>query len=61
MAELIFIGVVVVILIYLVYRVESGVRKIQNMVARNGENIQTILKHELKSRGISEIGNKLKK
>ena len=61
MAELIFIGVVVVILIYLVYRVESGVRKIQTMVARNGENIQTILKHELKSRGISDIENKLKK
>ena len=61
MAELIFIGVVVVILIYLVYRVESGVRKIQTMVARNGENIQTILKHELKSKGIAETGNKLKK
>ena len=47
MAELIFIGVIVIILIYLVYRVESGVRKIQNMVARNGENIKIILKHEL--------------
>ena len=61
MAELIFIGVVVVILIYLVYRVESGVRKIQNMVARNGENIQTILKHELKSKGTLDTENKLKK
>jgi predicted Holliday junction resolvase-like endonuclease len=61
MAELIFIGVIVIILIYLVYRVESGVRKIQNMVARNGENIKIILKHELKSRGISDIENKLEK
>jgi len=61
MAELIFIGVIVIILIYLVYRVESGVRKIQTMVARNGENIKIILKHELKSRGISDIENKLEK
>lgn len=61
MAELIFIGVIVITLIYLVYRVESGVRKIQNMVARNGENIKIILKHELKSRGISDIENKLEK
>ncbi len=48
MAELIFIALVVIILIYLVYRVEIGLRKILYVVEKNGRNIQDILRKENK-------------
>ena len=46
MAELIFISLIVVILIFLVYRIEIGLRKILYLVERNGRNIQDILKKQ---------------
>lgn len=46
MAELIFIALIVIILIYLVYRIEIGLRKILYVVEKNGKNIQDILKKE---------------
>ncbi|MDB3873411.1 hypothetical protein N9317_05120 [Pelagibacteraceae bacterium] len=46
MAELIFISLIVLILIFLVYRVEIGLRKILYVVERNGRNIQDILKKQ---------------
>jgi len=46
MAELIFISLIVLILIFLVYRVEIGLRKILDVVERNGRNIQDILKKQ---------------
>jgi predicted Holliday junction resolvase-like endonuclease len=46
MAELIFISLIVIILIFLVYRVEIGLRKILYVVERNGRNIQDILKKQ---------------
>ena len=50
MAELIFISLIVLILIFLVYRVEIGLRKILYVVEKNGRNIQDILKkHQLGS------------
>ena len=46
MAELIFISLIVVILIFLVYRIEIGLRRILYVVERNGRNIQDILKKQ---------------
>jgi len=46
MAELIFISLIVIILIFLVYRVEIGLRKILYVVEKNGRNIQDILKKQ---------------
>jgi len=46
MAELIFISLIVLILIFLVYRVEIGLRKILYVVEKNGRNIQDILKKQ---------------
>jgi predicted Holliday junction resolvase-like endonuclease len=46
MAELIFISLIVIILIFLVYRIEVGLRKILYVVERNGRNIQDILKKQ---------------
>jgi len=46
MAELIFISLIVIILIFLVYRIEIGLRKILYVVERNGRNIQDILKKQ---------------
>jgi len=46
MAELIFISLIVLILIFLVYRVEIGLRKILDVVEKNGRNIQDILKKQ---------------
>ena len=48
MVELIFVSLVVIILIFLVYRVEIGLRKILYVVEKNGRNIQDILKKENK-------------
>lgn len=49
MAELIFISLIVIILIFLVYRIEIGLRKILYVVEKNGRNIQDILKKQLGS------------
>jgi len=46
MAELIFISLVVIILVFLVYRIEIGLRKILYVVENNGRNIQNILKKQ---------------
>ena len=46
MAELIFVSLIVIILIFLVYRIEIGLRKILYVVERNGRNIQDILKKQ---------------
>ena len=46
MAELIFISLVVIILVFLVYRIEVGLRKILYVVENNGRNIQNILKKQ---------------
>jgi len=46
MAELIFISLIVIILIFLVYRIEIGLRRILYVVERNGRNIQDILKKQ---------------
>ena len=46
MAELIFISLIVIILIFLVYRIEVGLRKILYVVENNGRNIQNILKKQ---------------
>jgi len=46
MAELIFISLIVIILIFLVYRIEIGLRKILYVVENNGRNIQDILKKQ---------------
>ena len=46
MAELIFISLVVIILVFLVYRIEVGLRKIFYVVENNGRNIQNILKKQ---------------
>ena len=46
MAELIFISLIVIILIFLVYRIEIGLRKILYVVEKNGRNIQDILKKQ---------------
>ena len=46
MAELIFISLIVIILIFLVYRIEIGLRRILYVVERNGSNIQDILKKQ---------------
>ena len=46
MAELIFISLVVIILVFLVYRIEIGLRRILYVVERNGRNIQDILKKQ---------------
>jgi predicted Holliday junction resolvase-like endonuclease len=46
MAELIFISLIVIILIFLVYRIEVGLRKILYVVERNGRNIQDILRKQ---------------
>ena len=46
MAELIFISLIVIILIFLVYRIVIGLRKILYVVERNGRNIQDILKKQ---------------
>jgi len=51
MAELIFISLVVIILIFLVYRIEVGLRKILYVVERNGRNIQDILKKQQRKEG----------
>ena len=51
MAELIFISLIVVILVYLVYRIEIGLRKVQYTVEKNGKNIQDILKQQQKQSG----------
>ena len=49
MAELIFISLIVIILIFLVYRIEVGLRKILYVVEKNGRNIRDILKKQLGS------------
>jgi predicted Holliday junction resolvase-like endonuclease len=51
MAELIFISLVVIILIFLVYRIEIGLRRILYVVERNGRNIQDILKKQQRKEG----------
>ena len=51
MAELIFISLVVIILIFLVYRIEIGLRRILYFVERNGRNIQDILKKQQRKEG----------
>ena len=51
MAELIFISLIVVILVYLVYRIEIGLRKVQYTVEKNGRNIQEVLKQQNKQGG----------
>ncbi|MCI5054137.1 MAG: hypothetical protein MRY23_04910 [Pelagibacteraceae bacterium] len=51
MAELIFISLIVIILIFLVYRIEIGLRKILYVVERNGRNIQDILKKQQRKEG----------
>ncbi len=51
MAELIFISLIVIILIFLVYRIEVGLRKILYVVERNGRNIQDILKKQQRKEG----------
>lgn len=48
MIELIFVSLIVIILVYLVYRIEIGLRKILYVVEKNGRNIQDILKKENK-------------
>ena len=48
MVELIFVSLIVIILVYLVYRIEIGLRKILYVVEKNGRNIQDILKKENK-------------
>ena len=44
MVELIFVSLIVIILVFLVYRVEIGLRKILYVVEKNGRNIQDILR-----------------
>ena len=51
MAELIFISLIVIILIFLVYRIEIGLRRILYVVERNGRNIQDILKKQQRKEG----------
>ena len=48
MVELIFVSLIVIILVFLVYRIEIGLRKILYVVEKNGRNIQDILKKENK-------------
>ena len=51
MAELIFVSLIVIILIFLVYRIEIGLRRILYVVERNGRNIQDILKKQQRKEG----------
>ena len=44
MVELIFVALIVIVLLFLVYRVEIGLRKILYIVEKNGRNIQDILR-----------------
>jgi len=48
MVELIFVALIVIVLIFLVYRVEIGLRKILYVVEKNGRNIQDILRKDNK-------------
>lgn len=48
MVELIFVALIVIVLLFLVYRVEIGLRKILYVVEKNGRNIQDILRKDNK-------------
>ena len=48
MVELIFVSLIVIILIFLVYRIEIGLRKILYVVEKKGRNIQDILRKDNK-------------
>lgn len=48
MVELIFVSLIVIILVFLVYRIEIGLRRILYVVEKNGRNIQDILRKDNK-------------
>ena len=48
MIELIFVSLIVIILVFLVYRIEIGLRRILYVVEKNGRNIQDILRKDNK-------------
>lgn len=48
MVEFIFVSLIVIILVFLVYRIEIGLRRILYVVEKNGRNIQDILRKDNK-------------